>query len=116
MEDNSILDDIKKLLGMPMCYTPFDTDIIIHINSVLSNLSQMGVVSESAPNFQIEDNSAKWSDFIAGDKNILSSVKTYIYLKVKLLFDPPANATLLGAIESQIKELEYRLYTQKGGY
>lgn len=116
MEDNSILNNIKKLLGMPTDYTAFDPDIIIHINSVLSNLSQMGVASESSPNFQIEDSSDTWDDFIAGDENILSSVKSYIYLKVKLIFDPPANATLLGAIESRIKELEYRLYTQKGGY
>lgn len=116
MESNSILDNIKKLLGMPMEYTVFDQDIIIHINSVFANLKQMGVESTNNPNFQIEDNSTTWDDFISGDSGILASVKSYIYLKVRLIFDPPANGTLVEAINSQIKELEYRLYTQKGGY
>lgn len=115
MESTSILDNIKKLLGMPMEYTPFDADIIIHINSVFSTLAQMGV-SPTNKIFQIEDNSANWDDFIAGDEDILPSVKSYIYLKVKLLFDPPSNTSLLESINNQIRELEYRLYTQKGGY
>lgn len=113
--DNSILNNIKKLLGMPAEYTAYDTDIIIHINSVLSHLSQMGVTSTDST-FQIEDNTATWDDFINNDDDILSSVKTYIYLKVKLLFDPPVNSSLLTSIENQIKEYEVRLYTQKGGY
>lgn len=116
MENNSILDNIKKLLGMPMNYNAFDEDIIIHINSVLSSLKSMGVESSNNPNFQISDNSATWDDFIAGDPDILSNVKSYIYLKVRLLFDPPANSVLVDSINNQIKELEYRLYTQKGGY
>lgn len=115
MENNSILDTIKKLLGMPMEYTPFDVDIITHINSVFSTLAQMGV-SPSNKIFQIEGNSETWEDFIDGDENILPSVKSYIYLKVKLLFDPPTNAALIESTNNQIKELEYRLYTQKGGY
>lgn len=115
MENNSILNNIKKLLGMPTEYTPFDEDIITHINSVFSTLAQMGV-SPSNKIFQIEDNSATWDDFISGDEDILPSVKSYIYLKVKLLFDPPTNSALLQSTNNQINELEYRLYTQKGGY
>lgn len=116
MESNSILDNIKKLLGMPMEYTVFDQDIIIHINSVFANLKQMGVESTNNPNFQIEDNSATWDDLISGDSDILPSIKTYVYLKVRLLFDPPSNTSLLESINNQIREIEYRLYTQKGGY
>ena len=115
MTNTSILDNIKKMLGLTAEYTEFDDDIIVHINSVLANLSQMGV-SSSDEIFQITDNSATWQDFINGDSDILPSVKTYIYLKVKLLFDPPANSVLVDAINNQIKEHEYRLYTQKGGY
>lgn len=115
MLDNSILNNIKKLLGIPADYVAFDTDIIIHINSVFANLSQMGV-SSSNTLFQIQDNTCTWDDFVAGDDDILTSIKTYVYLKVRLLFDPPANSVLVESINNQIKELEYRLYTQKGGY
>lgn len=116
MENNSILDNIKKMLGIPACMTEFDTDIIIDINSVLSILAQMGVENEENKNFQIEDNSATWDDFIGSDNDILPCVKSYIYLKVKLLFDPPTSSVLAESINNQIKELECRLYTQKGGY
>lgn len=110
----SILDSIKKLLGMPSEYTAFDADIIIHINTIFANLAQMGV----CPNengFQITDNSTTWSEFTE-DNALINNVKSYVYLKVRLIFDPPANSTLVASIENQIKELEYRLYTQKGGY
>lgn len=114
MEDHSILDDIKKLLGMPMCYTAFDTDIITHINTVFANLAQMGVCP-SEKGFQIEDSSTEWSEF-TDDDMLINNVKTYVYLKVRLIFDPPANSTIIESINRQISELEYRLYTQKGGY
>lgn len=114
MEDHSILDDIKKLLGMPICYTAFDTDIITHINTVFANLAQMGVCPNEQ-GFQIEDSSTEWSEF-TDDDTLINNVKTYVYLKVRLIFDPPANGTIIESINRQISELEYRLYTQKGGY
>ncbi len=97
-----------------MEYTPFDTDLTIHINSVFANLAQMGV----CPNengFAITDSSDTWSSFTEDDL-LISNVKSYVYLKVKLLFDPPISSSVLEAINNQIKELEYRLYTQRGGY
>lgn len=113
-EKDSILNSIKKLLGMPLDYTPFDTDIITHINTVFANLAQMGVCP-SEKGFQIEDSSTEWSEF-TDDDMLINNVKTYVYLKVRLIFDPPANGTIIESIKSQINELEYRLYTQKGGY
>ena len=111
--DDSILDTVKKMLGLTSDYTAFDTDIIIHINTVFSNLSQMGIGPEEG--FMIEDSSTQWSEFI-GDDKLLNNVRSYMYLKVRLLFDPPANAAIKEAFDNQINELEYRMYTQKGGY
>lgn len=112
-DDNSILNNIKKLLGMPLDYNPFDQDIVIHINSVFSTLNQMGVGPSN--NFQITDSSTTWDEY-AEDEGVLNIIKSYVYLKVRLLFDPPANATIIESINNQIKELEYRMYTWKGGY
>ena len=113
-EKDSILNSIKKLLGMPLDYTPFDTDIIIHINTVFANLAQMGVCPNEQ-GFQIEDSSTEWSEF-TDDDMLINNVKTYVYLKVRLIFDPPANGTIIDSINNQINELEYRLYIQKGGF
>lgn len=105
MED-SILTSIKKLLGIAEDYTHFDTDIIIHINSVFLTLSQLGVGSKE--NFFIEDASASWTDFIE-DGSVLNTVKTFIYLKVKMLFDPPASSAAMESYDRIIKEYEFRL-------
>ena len=82
----SILTSIKKLLGITEEYDQFDPDIIMHINSVFMILTQLGV--GPAEGFSIEDDTAVWTDFIQDVKK-LESVKTYVYLKVKLAFDPP---------------------------
>lgn len=103
---DSILTSIKKLLGIAEDYTHFDTDIIIHINSVFSILTQLGV--GPADGFFIMDDSAVWSDYIQDDAAI-QMVKTYVYLKVKLIFDPPANSFVTTSIEKSISELEWRL-------
>lgn len=113
MNNDSILQSIKKLLGLDESYDAFDTDLIIHINSVFATLAQMGVGSTD-PVFQIQDDSALWSDFIDTDE--IANVKSYMFLKVKLIFDPPMNSTITASINNQINELEVRLYTQKGGY
>lgn len=111
----SILLTIKKLLGSPKEYTAFDVDILIHINSVFSTLQQMGIGPEEG--YSITGYDEKWEDYISVfDKHKMNSVKTYIYQKVRYVFDPPSNGNLLEALSNSIKELEYRLYTAKGGY
>lgn len=103
----SILTSIKKMLGIAENYTQFDTDIIIHINSVFMVLTQLGVGPSTG--FYIEDDSAEWVDFIP-DLTKLQAVKTYIYLKVRLLFDPSSlGSATLASYERQIQELEWRL-------
>ena len=103
---DSILVSIKKLLGVPEEYTQFDADIIMHINSVFLNLNQLGVGPEAG--FAIENDSAEWSDFIK-DNVKLNAVKTYMYLKVKLLFDPPLSTSVIESMNHTISELEWRL-------
>lgn len=105
----SILISIKKLLGLDAYYTNFDTDIIMHINTVFMSLNQLGVGPSEC--FSIEDDIAVWSDFIKDNTN-LEAVKSYIYLKVKLLFDPPLSTAVMEAIKQQISELEWRLNVQ----
>ena len=101
---NSILTSIKKLLGITESCTDFDTDIIIHINTVLMTLNQLGVGTEG---FQIEDKNDVWSEFV--DTNKLAATKSYVHLRVKLLFDPPLNSAIIEAIKESIRELEWRL-------
>lgn len=104
--ETSILDSIKKLLGIPSEAIEFDTDILIHINSVFSILTQLGVGPSSG--FSIEDSSAEWSDFI-GDDVRLSDVKSFVYLKTRLLFDPPASSAAMDAMNRMASELEWRI-------
>lgn len=105
---DSILTSIKKLLGISEDYTQFDNDIIMHINTVFMNLTQLGV--GPAEGFSIEDNSTDWTEFIDIENNAqLHAVKTYVYLKVKLLFDPPLSSSVIEATDRQIAELEWRL-------
>ncbi len=102
--DDSILISIKKLLGIDESYEHFDQDIIIHINSVLAVLSQLGVGTEV---FSISDETAVWSDFT--DNNKIQMIKSYVYLKVRLLFDPPTVSSHTDAINNMISEYEWRL-------
>lgn len=102
----SILTSIKKLLGITEEYSAFDVDIIIHINSAFSTLNQLGVGPKDG--FKISDDLDSWSDFI-NDEDAIESIKTYIYLKVKLVFDPPSSSSHMQAIKESIKELEWRL-------
>lgn len=103
---DSILNSIKKLLGITEDYKHFDMDIIMHINMAFMILYQLGV-GPSTP-FSIEDESSEWSDFL-GDSSDLNGVKTYIYLKVRQVFDPPQSSAVAEAIKQNIAELEYRL-------
>lgn len=104
--NDSILTSIKKLLGITEEYEHFDQDIIIHINSVFMILNQLGVGPSNG--FSIMDKTAVWSDFIVDKKN-LEAVKSYIYLKVRLLFDPPASSAVMESMNRMISELEFRL-------
>lgn len=106
---DSILASIKKLLGIDPSYVHFDDEVIININSIFMTLTQIGIGPEGG--FSITDATAKWSDFLP-DISKLEGVKTYIYLKVKLLFDPPSSSFVLESIQKQIAEFEWRLYTQ----
>ena len=104
--EESILTSIKKLLGIAEEYKQFDADIIMHINSVFSILTQLGVGPSEG--FSIEDKNAVWSDFIP-EKSKIECVKSYIHHKVKLLFDPPLGSAVIDSMERTIKELEWRL-------
>lgn len=104
--EESILTTIKKLLGITEEYDCFDLDVIIHINSVFMDLTQIGVGPEAG--FMIEDDGPVWSDFIP-DKGKFEAVKSYVYLRVKLLFDPPLSSSAVEAMNRQIDKLEWRL-------
>lgn len=101
---SSILTSIKKLLGISETCVDFDTDVIMHINTVLMTLNQLGIGEEG---FQIEDKESTWDEFTDSDK--LAAIKTYVHLRVKLLFDPPLNSAIIEAIKESIRELEWRL-------
>lgn len=103
--EESILLSIKKLLGPTSECEVFDLDIIMHINSALSTLTQLGVGPSEG--FFIRDAHSLWSDFIQGPK--FEMVKTYVYLKVKLIFDPPSSSAVIESINRQISEFEWRL-------
>lgn len=103
---DSILTSIKKLLGIAEDYKEFDTDIIIHINTAFSKLNQLGVGPEEG--FSIKDKTSVWTEFLADAKN-LESVKTYVYLIVRLVFDPPQSSAVMTSMENMINQLEWRL-------
>jgi hypothetical protein len=102
----SILTSIKKMLGIAEEYTHFDADLIMHINSVFAILTQIGVGPSEG--FSIEDDTDVWTDFIQDNKK-LESVKSYTYMKVKLLFDPPINSSVIESMNRIISELEWRI-------
>lgn len=101
----SILRSTKKALGLSDDYTVFDVDVIMHINTVFAFLNQLGVGPEEG--FSIEDDTAVWEDFTTDVR--LNAVKSYVYLRVKLLFDPPATSFAISAFEKQVSEMEWRL-------
>lgn len=103
---DSILNSTKKALNLPADYDVFDTDVIMHINSVFSTLHQLGV--GPVEGFMIEDDSLNWLAFLGTDPR-LNNVKTYVFLRVRMLFDPPSTGYHVTAMQEQIKELEWRL-------
>lgn len=113
---NSILSNVKKLLGVGSDYEVFDVDVITHINTTFSILNQMGVGPQDG--FEITGYNETWDHYLSYSENKkqLQSIKSYVYAKVRFLFDPPTNGTLMEALNKTIAELEYRLYTKEGGY
>lgn len=105
MED-SILKSVKKILGIDDADTAFDLDILVHINSVFSTLNHLGIGPEDG--FSIEDDTVLWATYIGGNLKY-NSVITYMYLSVRLLFDPPQTSYLIDSLRFQQKELEWRL-------
>jgi hypothetical protein len=107
---SSILESTKKVLGLTEDYTVFDEDVLMHINSAFATLHQLGL--GPAEGFSIEDSNTTWDAFLSNDPR-LNSVKSYIYLRVRLLFDPPTTSYLVEAIQKQLTELEWRLNVRR---
>lgn len=107
--EESIILTIKKMLGLGVDYDVFDMDIMIHINMVFNILNQIGVGPKEG--FAVKNYNDTWQDYL-GDSRKLEMVKTYIYLKVRQIFDPGTSSALNNAIEAQISELEWRLSVQ----
>lgn len=105
----SILTSVKKILGLAEDYEIFDLDVIMHINTALGTLAQLGIGPEDG--FMIEDKTATWGDFLPdnGNRPLLQGVQTYICLRVRLAFDPPATSFVIDSFQKQIQELEWRL-------
>lgn len=103
---DSVLTSIKKLLGITEEYDQFDQDLIIHINAVLMVLTQIGVGPSNG--MIIKDSSTTWNDILSDTSNI-EAVKTYVYLKVKMIFDPPSSSSVADAMNRSINEYEWRL-------
>lgn len=108
---DSILDTIKKMLGIDPSYTQFDEDIIVLINSCFSNLAQIGIIPNSG--YRITSNSETWDEVIGEHLNY-DNLKSYIYLKVRLIFNPPSTSFALQAIQDEVKELEWRIVLEGG--
>ena len=106
---DSILNTIKKMLDLEESNTDFDTDIIVLINSALMTLTQLGIGPVTG--FTVSDSTATWVEFLGTTKE-LESVKAYIYMKVRTVFDPPTSATVLDSYNRNISELEVRLNIQ----
>lgn len=104
---SSILDEIKEMLGAGIASNVFDTELIIFINSYLSVLTQLGVGPFDG--FKISGSDETWSDFLGDDELTYEMAKTFLYLKCRLVFDPPSTSFVIESINSQLKELEWRL-------
>lgn len=107
---DSILQCVKKTLGLSADYDVFDQDVIMYINSVFSTLHQLGVGPDAG--FMIQDDAVTWDAFLAGDPR-LNHIKSYVFLRVRLLFDPPTTGYLVEALQTQTSELEWRINVQR---
>lgn len=110
--ENSILKSTKKAIGIEPDYDAFDEAILMHINSVFSTLTQIGIGPPVG--FAIQDADPTWADFLNDDFR-LNNVKTYVHQRLRLIFDPPQTSYLVEALKSQIEEQEVRLSIQREG-
>lgn len=108
----SILSTTKKILGLDENYNVFDLDVMVHINSVLADLNQLGI--GPVEGFEITGPEETWDSYLGGDPN-LNAVKSYVYLRVRLLFDPPGTSYLIAAMNEQVQKAEWRLNVQREG-
>lgn len=106
MSDMSILTSIKKMLGIQEEYESFDDELVLHINAALEVARQIG--ASDVQHFRISDDTAMWEDFF-GDGEAIETAKEYVYLKTKMLFDPPQAGPVINAYNDMIKELEWRI-------
>lgn len=106
---DSILTSVKKSLGITEDYEHFDPDIIMHINTIFSVLTQIGVGPPTG--FRIEDKTMQWTEYIPENRYDLESIKTYMCLRVRMLFDPPSSTTVTESMNRTINELEWRIRT-----
>lgn len=113
--DDSILISLKDYLGVSDIDKAFDNELILHINTAFSNIFQIGVDNQHLP-VRIETGEEKWSDLFSDFSQELSFIKEYTFLKVRLLFDPPTNSSLLDSLTKLIQESEYRLQIQLEGF
>jgi hypothetical protein len=102
----SVLDSIKKVLGFDSTFSDFDIDVIMHTNTFFGSLQQIGVGPKTG--FVIADNTLLWSDY-SSDMTLLAAVKSYLYIKVRLVFDPPATSFVIDSYAKMAEELEWRL-------
>lgn len=107
----SILDSTKKILGIDPEYTEFDLDVMTHINSVFATLHQIGIGPVNG--YRIDDNTAVWSEFFDDDR--MNSIKSYVYLRVRMLFDPPTTSFHQEALKKEYQEMEWRLSVVREG-
>lgn len=107
--NDSILDSIKSMLGLPDSYDAFNSDIVTDINSAIFKLEQVGIGKEY---FSITDATQLWSDFLGDSLDLLGPSMTFVYLQVRMLFDPPSNSFVMEAMKAQSEELLYRLMVQ----
>lgn len=106
----SILKTIKKMLGLMEDHTAFDLDIIVDINSTFLTLNELGIGPEYP--YAITGVSETWSDFLDDQEKYLAGVQTYVYMRVRLMFDPPSNSFLVDSMQKQIQEFEWRFTVQ----
>lgn len=109
----SILDDVKKMLSLDAGYTAFDMDVIIHINSAFGILNQLGVGPTAG--YAIVDNTAAWDAFVGSADLNANMIKTYVFMKVKMMFDPPTTSFVIEAYTKQIAEFEERISINREG-
>lgn len=108
--EESILKSIKSLLGIYDGDTAFDDDILININAVFSTLYQLGIGSDR--HYSITGEDETWNDLFENESDLVDFIKLYTYMKVRVVFDPPTNSSLLEALKNQIQEIEYRILLQ----